>query len=92
MFADWAISKQTREMNKETETGTEPAFREGESAFGLVEVRGRNGSSSRLIGRQYEGMVLIEQNQFGEKQLQELPAIPMVYHNMSGRPNGAVNI
>lgn len=27
-----------------------------------------------------------------EKQLQELPAIPMVYHNMSDRPNGAVNI
>lgn len=45
-------------------SGDETCFREGESAFGLVEVRGRIGSCSCLIGRQCDSMVLIEQNQF----------------------------
>lgn len=65
---------QGHEQRKETEM--KPALREGESVFGLVEVRGRNGSCSCLIGRQYDTMVLIEQNQFGRSNYRSCQQYP----------------
>lgn len=53
-----------------------PAFSEGKSAFGLTEVRGRNGSCSCLIGRQCDSMVLIEQNQFGRSNYRSCQQYP----------------
>lgn len=72
------LSNEQTNQGDEQRKGTEmsSAFREGERAFGLIEVRGRNRSCSFLIGRQCDSMVLIEQNQFGRSNYRSCQQYP----------------